>query len=239
MPADRSDSIRSRCDDVAKKMIAALRAHQKKGAYDAIDDGYVFATQLTDHLQAVSHDKHLRVECNPMVLPKDGHENEDERPVAPEMRARMERDNCGFERAERLEFNIGYLKFDYFGNPEVCGPIATAAIVSPLLEPVARSLPERHSSSTRTALVELAKARIVVSAVTSEAPSRRAVAAMIRSEGSAWSQASGLELGRADLHRTGYKWSSPPWQRWPPDHLDEAGAPPPDPGDANRRLLPS
>ena len=40
----------------------------------------------------------------------------------------MERDNCGFEKAERLEHNIGYLKFNYFGSPEVCGPIATAAM---------------------------------------------------------------------------------------------------------------
>jgi len=111
--------------DTAKKMIDALRAHQNKGEYDAIGNGYAFATQLTDHLQAVSHDKHLRVECVPRVLPKDEDES---RHVDAAMRAHMERDNCGFEKAERLELNIGYLKFNYFGNPEVCSPIATAAM---------------------------------------------------------------------------------------------------------------
>ena len=44
------------------------------------------------------------------------------------MRAHMERRNCGFEKAELLERNIGYLKFDFFGDPSVCGATATAAM---------------------------------------------------------------------------------------------------------------
>jgi retinol-binding protein 3 len=57
--------------DLAKKMVEALRAHQRKGEYDKVDNGYTFATLLTDQLQAVSHDKHLRVECVPKALPKE------------------------------------------------------------------------------------------------------------------------------------------------------------------------
>lgn len=112
--------------DGAKKMIDAMRAHQKKGEYDAITDGMIFASRLTEDLQAVSHDKHLHVECAPRVLPKP--DFPDEPPLDPEMRARLEHDNCGFDKVERLERNIGYIKFDFFGDPSVCGPIATAAM---------------------------------------------------------------------------------------------------------------
>ena len=40
----------------------------------------------------------------------------------------MERENCGFEKVERLDNNIGYVKFNYFGPPEVCGTTASAAM---------------------------------------------------------------------------------------------------------------
>ena len=45
-------------------------------------------------------------------------------------RERLEKMNCGFEKAERLDDNIGYIKFDMFGDPEICGPKATAAFAS-------------------------------------------------------------------------------------------------------------
>ncbi len=51
--------------ETAKKMEEALREHQKKGDYDAVNYGEAFANALTDHLQAVSHDKHLRVNFTP------------------------------------------------------------------------------------------------------------------------------------------------------------------------------
>ncbi len=40
----------------------------------------------------------------------------------------MERDNCMFEKVERLPQNIGYLKFNAFLDPEICGPTAVAAM---------------------------------------------------------------------------------------------------------------
>jgi N-terminal domain of Peptidase_S41 in eukaryotic IRBP len=45
----------------AKKMEDAIRARQKNGEYDSVTDGNAFAKMLTDNLQEVSHDKHLRV----------------------------------------------------------------------------------------------------------------------------------------------------------------------------------
>ncbi len=112
--------------ETAKKMEEALRAHEKKGEYDAISDGDAFATKLTEHLQEVSHDKHLRVNFVPMAVGKG-----EPKPSADEeagMRAEMERNNCFFEKAERLPSNIGYLKFNAFADPAICAPTATAAM---------------------------------------------------------------------------------------------------------------
>jgi hypothetical protein len=110
----------------AKKMEEALRARQKKGEYDAVMDGDAFAEMLTEHLQEVSHDKHLRVGFSPVVLPKGGPERNPD--AEARMRTQMERNNCFFEKVERLPLNIGYLKFNGFADPAVCGATATAAM---------------------------------------------------------------------------------------------------------------
>jgi hypothetical protein len=110
----------------AKKMEEALRARQKNGEYDAVTDGDAFAELLTGHLQEVSHDKHLRVGFSPVVLPKGGPERNPD--AEARMRTQMERNNCFFEKVERLPLNIGYLKFNGFADPAVCGATATAAM---------------------------------------------------------------------------------------------------------------
>src|SRR5437660_7061184 len=112
--------------ETAKKMEEALRARQKKGEYDAVDDAAAFAELLTDHLQQVSHDKHLRVNFSPSALPQDGAPRDPN--MDARMRTQMERDNCLFEQAERLPSNIGYLKCNAFLDPEVRGPTAIAAM---------------------------------------------------------------------------------------------------------------
>jgi len=112
--------------DIAKKMEEALRARQKKGQYDSVDDADTFANLLTSHLQDVSHDRHLRVNFSPQVLPK-GDPGRDSDAEA-RMRAQLERNNCFFDRVEHLPSNIGYLKFNAFPDPEICGPTVTAAM---------------------------------------------------------------------------------------------------------------
>jgi retinol-binding protein 3 len=113
--------------ETAKKMAEDIRSRQKKGKYDAVTDGATFAKMLTDSFQSVSHDKHLEVDFSPAPSP--------ERPSGPDdpdararYRKQMERMNCGFDKVEVLSGNIGYLKFDMFADPEVCGPTAVAAM---------------------------------------------------------------------------------------------------------------
>ena len=113
--------------ETAKKMEEAVRTHQQKGDYDAISDGDDFAKRLTDDLQAISHDKHLRVMFSPASLPDLDNQKPDPKREAEE-RKQMERLNCGFKKAEILEGNIGYLKFDFFADASICGPTVVAAM---------------------------------------------------------------------------------------------------------------
>lgn len=109
--------------EVAEKLTKAIRDHQASGAYDSIDEGPAFAERLTQDLQAVSHDKHLGVMWDPMVLPES--ETEPTADDKARMREQLTESNCGFAKAESLDGNVGYIKFDFFGDVEVCGPIAT------------------------------------------------------------------------------------------------------------------
>jgi retinol-binding protein 3 len=116
--------------ETAKKMAEAVQARLKSGAYDDVTDAGDFATTLTNDLQAVSHDKHLRVNFSARALPKrDPGANQAPDPVAEaRWKAQLQRDNCAFEKVERLPPNIGYLKFNGFLDPEVCGPTVAAAM---------------------------------------------------------------------------------------------------------------
>ena len=117
--------------EVAKKMEQALRDHAKKGEYDAVDASRAFAELLTEHLRAISHDRHLHVDFVAMVLPDKDPDPMEPGPADKErMRAQFERMNCGFEKAERLDGNIGYIKFNMFADADICGPKATAAYES-------------------------------------------------------------------------------------------------------------
>ncbi|MEO8700954.1 MAG: S41 family peptidase [Kofleriaceae bacterium] len=113
---------------VAKKMVAALREHQKQGDYDAIVDATAFAPLLTEHLRAVSHDRHLRVEFSAMKVPEGDPEPSDAEKAR--FHERLEKMNCGFQKAERLDGNIGYIKFDMFAEVDFCGAKATAAFAA-------------------------------------------------------------------------------------------------------------
>jgi hypothetical protein len=112
--------------EVAKKMGVAVRGRAKRGEYDSVTDGDAFAKLLAAHFQEVSHDKHIFVSFSPTQLPGDS------APPSPEAMARqreaIQDANCAFEKVEHLKGNIGYLKFNGFGDPEICAPTAIAAM---------------------------------------------------------------------------------------------------------------
>jgi hypothetical protein len=94
-------------EDVAAKMAAALRAHVKAGAYDAVTSGADFAALVTTHLREVSRDKHLRILYDPAGISGAQPPAEEERT----RRAAAERrNNWGLHRVERLDGNVGYIE---------------------------------------------------------------------------------------------------------------------------------
>jgi hypothetical protein len=115
--------------DVAKRIADSLRARVKRGAYNAFGNGITFAQALNTDVRDISRDKHMRVNYSVAALPP--------RPATPppptpeqkqRMQTQMDAQNCGFMKAERLDGNIGYIKFDFFADPDLCGPTASAAM---------------------------------------------------------------------------------------------------------------
>jgi retinol-binding protein 3 len=114
--------------ETADKMVAAIRAHEKQGDYDVVTDGETFAALLATHLRDVSHDKHLWVQFSPYTQPADA-AGPGRGPLDTALRRHnLQRINCGFEKVEILPNNIGYVKFNFFGPPAICGATATAAM---------------------------------------------------------------------------------------------------------------
>jgi retinol-binding protein 3 len=111
--------------DVARKMVDALTAHENADDYKGETDGRTFAELLTNQLQDVSRDRHLRVfyhvaetHDHPSMPPDDD----------ANFRKMVERDNCSFHKAEVLPHNIGYLKFDAFPPVGPCRATVAAAM---------------------------------------------------------------------------------------------------------------
>ncbi len=115
-------------EETAEAMADAVARRRRQGEYDAITSGPELAELLTTHLREVSHDLHLRVNFSPVANPRPS----DDPDPGPEARERYRRQlmriNCAFEKVEILPGNVGYLKFDGFMDPGVCGPTATAAM---------------------------------------------------------------------------------------------------------------
>lgn len=90
--------------DVAAKMNADLRARAAHGEFDAQRDAQSFAAVLTERLQAVSRDKHLRVRAGPLGPPRG--------PASRPLTA-----GGPFGRAERLDGDVAYVEILSFGFP--------------------------------------------------------------------------------------------------------------------------
>ena len=94
----------------AAEMAVAMRARAKRGEYDAVTSAQAFADSLTRHLQAVSHDRHLRVRYIDPSAPARG-------PGGPPDLARARAENFGIGTPERLAGNVAYLELRSFGFP--------------------------------------------------------------------------------------------------------------------------
>ena len=94
--------------EVAKEVGRALRRRASRHEYDGLGSANAFADSLTSHVQAVSHDKHMRVRYNPDYMPFGMGDHEDPTPAElAEMRQSWRLRNFGFEKVQRLAGNVG------------------------------------------------------------------------------------------------------------------------------------
>jgi peptidase S41-like protein len=114
----------------ATAMAASVRERARRGGYDRVTSARAFADSLTQDLQAVSHDRHLRVVYRSRGV---ADESPDGEPSAEEQREHTafgRRVNFGFERAERLSGNVGYLEIRSFAFDATTVDSALAAAMN-------------------------------------------------------------------------------------------------------------
>jgi hypothetical protein len=143
--------------DRAERIAAEIEARLAAGDYDDLDE-IALTERLTEHLQAASEDKHLRVRLGGGPSPRgngpgprresagpsrdradrdradrDRGDEDRDRQAGHEarrlkMRQRAGLDNFGIRRIERLDGNIGYLDLRRVASPESAGPAVAAAM---------------------------------------------------------------------------------------------------------------
>jgi hypothetical protein len=114
--------------DRARTASKAVQKRMAKHEYDRITSASEFADSLTVALQEAVHDLHLRVHYRYDPIPEDF---DAEAPPESELRRMREANrlrNYGFERAERLQGNVGYLDLRMFSGDPDGQAVAVAAM---------------------------------------------------------------------------------------------------------------
>lgn len=114
--------------ETAKKMETYVRVRQKNKEYEAITSAQEFSKKLTEDLQAISRDKHLRVRFSPKPIPVRKERSEPTAEEKAEYESYMKRINFAFEKVERMPGNIGYIKLNNFFEPELGAETVAAAM---------------------------------------------------------------------------------------------------------------
>jgi len=112
--------------DIKKK----LNDNYKKGLYKDMIKPNDFAGKLSSDLIEVSKDLHFAVRYDPEWVEshlKKG-DKEVEKKIKAEELSEAKKKNFGFEQAQILEGNIGYLKFDYFEDPAIASETAASTM---------------------------------------------------------------------------------------------------------------
>ncbi|MGH7554252.1 MAG: S41 family peptidase, partial [Longimicrobiales bacterium] len=125
----------------ADAMAADLRARLGRGEYGAVTQRGEFARVLTEHLQAVSHDKHLRVRVD-QVGGGSGPPSGSAPPAA-------------FGRGERLEGDVAYIEITSFGFPPEAVRERTRELLSAAADAAALIIDLRRNGGGHPGMVAL------------------------------------------------------------------------------------
>lgn len=114
--------------ETAKKMEADIRNRVKNKEYDKITSAKEFSQKLTEDLQAISRDKHLRVSYSRQAIPVRQQRSEPTAEERENYRRSLQLNNYGFVKVETLRGNIGYIDFRGFTDPELGAETVAAAM---------------------------------------------------------------------------------------------------------------
>ncbi|MFY9554704.1 MAG: S41 family peptidase [Blastocatellia bacterium] len=115
--------------ETAKKMEQAVRERIARKEYDQITSAKTLASTLQNHLQDVSHDKHLRIMYSAEAMRPESEGNREPTPeeIAQEIEF-LRTVNFGFEKVERLPGNVGYLDLRGFQPAQFGAETVVAAM---------------------------------------------------------------------------------------------------------------
>jgi hypothetical protein len=116
--------------EVADKMAIHIKSNLKNGLYQSIIRPQEYAIKLTQDLQSISNDKHLRVIFNPQGIrqQKDAVTPSDSIAFINNYIEKLRGNNFGFKEVKILEGNIGYVDLRSFTDTLYAGKTAVAAM---------------------------------------------------------------------------------------------------------------
>ncbi|WP_166964140.1 S41 family peptidase [Yeosuana marina] len=116
--------------DVAQEMTALLKSNIKSNKYETITNPDNFAEIVTQDLQNVSHDLHLKLKYEPKKIAQSQRIMPEEMKIKREsiMSMKMAEVNYGFTVVKVLNGNIGYLNLRMFADTIYAKDVATAAM---------------------------------------------------------------------------------------------------------------
>jgi hypothetical protein len=112
--------------EVAKQVGEYLKARLSGGAYDTIMTVGPFIEVMTEEMQSVSHDKHMRVTMTPPPAVKSAEDNPALESILRQKESAQR--NYGFIKVENLKGNVGYIDLRGFVPVAMGRETATAAM---------------------------------------------------------------------------------------------------------------
>jgi retinol-binding protein 3 len=114
----------------AKEMGDLLQKNLKEGVYNAYTEPDNFGVKITQDLQSVSHDLHLRISYGPEEIAayRKQTESTDKEAVEKETLKELSSRNFGFREVKIMDGNIGYLKLNSFVDTKYGAQTAAAAM---------------------------------------------------------------------------------------------------------------
>lgn len=110
----------------AAEVSELLLTKLNNGEFDHLEDGIDFSAALTEDLQKVTQDKHIRVRFKNDVHSVEIAKSEID--ILEDYRRRAKANNYGFHKVERLSGNIGYIDLRGFEDPQIGGETAVHAM---------------------------------------------------------------------------------------------------------------